>query len=230
MRKEKPIVHSDTAEHKNKAHIKTHKGLPAPEGMLRGWWSAWMGAVITLELCVRSLRDEIKSLPLSSQSAPSTKEHHFPREKDTVCVYIRVCVWSYTQIRQKSSDTEKRLEIHTPGAYDKGNWRGASVCKRLWETQKDRLSIHKRDCASNFAVFPRPSHRELYTLEHNVSHLCKQISFHRACLLDQIQLGAACLASLCEYRQIYSMPFPYIYLLLLTRTYRFRKAYLPWKS
>lgn len=154
MRKEKPIAHSDTAKHKNKAHIKTHKGLPAPEGMLRGWWSAWMGAVITLELCVRSLRDEIKSLPLSSQSAPSTKEHHFPREKDTVCVYIHVCVWSDTQIRQKSSDTEKRLEIHTPGAYDKGNWMGASVCKRLWETQKDRLSTHKRDCASNFAVSP----------------------------------------------------------------------------
>lgn len=49
---------------------------------------------------------------------------------------------------------------------------------------------------------------------HKVSRLCKHISFHSACLLDQIRLSVACLAFLCEYRQIRRRPFPYIYLLL----------------
>lgn len=174
------------------------------------------------------LRDGLKSLPLSSLAAPSTKEHHCSREKKhSVYTYVSVCarvrVWCDTEITQKSSAIEKRRATHTPRVWDEGIWRRVGEFKRLGEAQKDRLSIYKRDCTSNIAISPWLSDREPNTLEHNVSHLCKQISFPTACLLNQIQLRAPCLVSWCEWRQIYCIPLPYIYLLLWAWAGRFKK-------
>lgn len=60
--------------------------------MLRGRWSVRMEAVIILVLCVREdyLKDGIKSLPLSSLDALSTKELYCSREKERQCVYTYV--------------------------------------------------------------------------------------------------------------------------------------------
>lgn len=77
--------------------------------------------------------------------------------RKALCVrtHIGTCVWFDTEITEKELRYKgKRLERRTPGDGDKENWRRASVCKRLGETQRDRLSIYKRDCTSNFADSP----------------------------------------------------------------------------
>lgn len=76
-------------------------------------------------------------------------------EKDTMCMYTYVRVgmmWFYTEIKQKSPDTKKkRFQIHTPRTYDKGNWRGASVCTRPGDTEAKTVH-YKRGFPSNFAI------------------------------------------------------------------------------
>lgn len=85
------LVHTDMAKHKNKRHTHRHA---CPRGDAQGLMVTMDGDCnYTKALWEKWVSEMRSSLPLSSQAAPSTKEHHCSREKDTVCVHTHMGVW-----------------------------------------------------------------------------------------------------------------------------------------
>lgn len=142
--------------------------MPAPEGMLKAWWSAWIGTVITLELSVRSMFqrwDQVSAL-IWPRLLPQPRNTIVPGRKI-------LCVSTYAHVCMMWFDTEKDKRHKRPPIQRKGlryihlehkikEIEGEQMCAEDWG-QKDRLSIYKRDCTSNFAVSPRLSHLAVHT-------------------------------------------------------------------
>lgn len=110
------LVHTDTAKHK-KRHTQRH-ACPRMEAQ---------GPMVTMDggcnytraLCEKCTSEMRSSLcPYLARVLPQPRNTIVPGWK-TLCVYTFAhgcMIWFDTEITQKSSDAEKRLEIHTPRA------------------------------------------------------------------------------------------------------------------
>lgn len=165
------------------------------------------------------LGDEIKPLPLSTRLLPQPRNTIVPGRKTLcVCVYIRTHVrvnWYRDNTKRAPIQRKGLRYIHLEPKIKEIE--GEQVCAEDWGRRGRIDCPFAKGIAQVILQFPLAlAPRAAHTLKHNVWHLCKQISFHRACLPNQIQLRGPCLDSLCEYRQIYSVLVPYIYLRLWT--------------